>query len=187
MKHRSNSQFAFSDRRLLISLFFALLSVSLALVGLGAISKGTGGTKESTSSPQTAAATANARPNSKNVTPRDNPHRYLDEKGNRANGIKPGSTLGAKHRGERPLGDGAWVSLGPPGGDVFDVAASTLDANIVLAGLAPGGSFGGTLYRSSDGGNTWLEVPALDGISVFDIPVKSSAILFARRGGCTAG
>jgi photosystem II stability/assembly factor-like uncharacterized protein len=169
MKHRSNSQFAFSKRRLLISLFFALLSVSLALVGLGAISKGTGGTKESTSSPQTAAATANARPNSKNVTPRDNPHRYLDEKGNRANGIKPGSTLGAKHRSERPLGDGAWVSLGPPGGDVFDVAASTLDANIVLAGLAPGGSFGGTLYRSSDGGNTWLEVPALDGISVFDI------------------
>jgi len=169
MKHRSNSQFAFSNRRLLISLFFALLSVSLALVGLGAISKGTGGTKESTSSPQTAAATADPRPNSKNVTPRDNPHRYLDEKGNRANGIKPGSTLGAKHRGERPLGDGAWVSLGPPGGDVFDVAASTLDANIVLAGLAPGGSFGGTLYRSSDGGNTWLEVPALDGISVFDI------------------
>ena len=169
MKHRSNSQFAFSNRRLLISLFFALLSVSLALVGLGAISKGTGGTKESTSSPQTAAVTADPRPNSKNVTPRDNPHRYLDEKGNRANGIKPGSTLGAKHRSEKPLGDGAWVSLGPPGGDVFDVAASTLDANIVLAGLAPGGSFGGTLYRSSDGGNTWLEVPALDGISVFDI------------------
>jgi len=169
MKHRSNSQFAFSNRCLLISLFSASLSVSLALVGLGAISKGTGGTKESTSSPQTAAATADPRPNSKNVTPRDNPHRYLDEKGNRANGIKPGSTLGAKHRGERPLGDGAWVSLGPPGGDVFDVAASTLDANIVLAGLAPGGSFGGTLYRSSDGGNTWLEVPALDGISVFDI------------------
>ena len=44
-----------------------------------------------------------------------------------------------------------------------------IDANIVLAGLAPGGSFGGTLYRSSDGGNTWSEVPALDGISVFDI------------------
>src|SRR5438034_4322953 len=26
-----------------------------------------------------------------------------------------------------------------------------------------------TLYRSSDGGNTWSEVPALDGTSVFDI------------------
>ena len=169
MKHRSNSQFAFSNRRLLIGLFFILLSVPLALVGLGAISKGTGDTKESTSSPQTAAATANAQPHSKNPTPRDNPHRYLDEKGNRATGIKFGSTVPAKHRGERPIGDGAWVSLGPPGGDVFDVAASTVDANIALAGLAPGGSFGGTLYRSSDGGNTWSEVPALDGISVFDI------------------
>ena len=52
---------------------------------------------------------------------------------------------------------------------MFDVATSTVDANIVLAGLAPGGSFGGTLYRSSDGGNTWSEVSALDGTSVFDI------------------
>ena len=59
----------------------------------------------------------------------------------------------------RPAGSGDWISLGPPGGDVFDAAASTVDANIVLAGLAPGGSFGGTLYRSSDGGNTWSEVP----------------------------
>src|SRR4029077_2720215 len=137
MKYGSNSEFAFSNRRLLIGLFFVLLSVSLALVGLGAISKGTSDTKESMSSPQTAAATANAQPNSKNATPSDNPHRYLDEKGNRANGIKPGPPVPAKHQGKRPAGSGAWVSLGPPGGDVFDVAASTLDANIVLAGLAP--------------------------------------------------
>ena len=169
MKYVSNTQFAFSNRRLLISLFFALLSVSLALIGLGAISKGTGDTKQSMSSPQTATATANSQPHSKNATPRDNPHRYLDEKGNRANGIKPRPAVRAKHQGERPGGSEAWVSLGPPGGDVFDVAASTLDANIVLAGLAPGGSFGGTLYRSSDGGNTWSEVPVLDGTSVFDI------------------
>ena len=169
MKYISKSQFFFSNRRLLISLFFALLSVSLALVGLGAISKGNGDTKQSMSSPQTAAASANAQPNSKNATPRDNPYRYLDEKGNRANGIKSGPAVPAKHQGKRPTGTGAWVSLGPPGGDVFDVAASTVDANIVLAGLAPGGSFGGTLYRSSDGGNTWSEVPTLDGTSVFDI------------------
>src|SRR5882762_10135537 len=84
MKYRSNSQFAFSNRRLLISLFFALLSVSLALVGLGAISKGNGDTKQSMSSQQTAATTANAQLNSRNATPRDNPHRYLDENGNRA-------------------------------------------------------------------------------------------------------
>src|SRR6266576_3801759 len=138
MKYISKSQFAFSNRRLLISLFFALLSVSLALVGLGAISKGNGDTKQSMSSPQTAAAsTASAQPNSKNATPRDNPYRYLDQKGNRANGIEPGPAVLAKHQGKRPAGSGAWASLGPPGGDVFDVAGSTLDTNIVLAGLAP--------------------------------------------------
>src|SRR5215469_916252 len=168
MNYISNSQSAFSNRRLLISVFFALLGVFLALAGFGAISKGTGDTKRSMSSPQTA-ATAKAQPNSKNATPRDNPHRYLDDKGNRARGVTSGPAVPVKHQGKTPAGSGAWVSLGPPGGDVFDVAASTIDANIVLAGIAPGGSFGGTLYRSTDGGNTWLEVPALDGISVFDI------------------
>src|SRR5438876_5773791 len=118
---------------------------------------------------QIATATPNPQPHAKGAALRDNPRRYLDEKGNRASGIKPGTAVGTKYRGERPVGASAWTSLGPPGGDVFDVAASTVDANIVLAGLAPGGSFGGTLYRSSDGGNTWSEVPALDGTSVFDI------------------
>src|SRR6266480_4722599 len=169
MKYISKSQFAFSNPRPLIGLFFVLLSVSFALIGLGAISKGFGDMTRPTGSLQTSAATANAQPHSKNATPRNNPHRYLDEKGNRANGIKPGRAVPARHQGERPAGNGAWVSLGPPGGDAFDVAASTVDANIVLAGLAPGGSLGGTLYRSSDGGNTWSQVPALDGISVFDI------------------
>ena len=32
-----------------------------------------------------------------------------------------------------------------------------------------GWGFGGTLYRSSDNGNTWSDVPALNGTSVFDI------------------
>src|SRR5437762_7193678 len=104
MKYISNSQLAFSNRRLLISLFFALLSVSLALIGLGAISKGNGYTKQSMSSPQTAVASVNAQPSSKNATLRDNPYRYLDEKGNRANGIKPGPALSAKHQGKRPAG-----------------------------------------------------------------------------------
>src|SRR4030095_10224174 len=169
MKFISKSQFAFSNRRLLISLFFALLSVSLAFVGLGAISKGSGDTKQSMSSPQTgAASTASDQPNSKNATPRDNTQRYLDQEGHRASAFKPAPAVRAKHQG-RPAGVAAWVSLGPPGGDVLDVGASPVDASIVLAGLAPGGRCGGTLYRSSDGGNTWSEVPALDGTSVFDI------------------
>ena len=169
MKRPSNSQCAFSNHRLLIGLAFVLLSAFLALVGSGAISKGSGETKRATNSPQTGVAAANTEQQSKDIARRDDPQRYLDEKGNRASGIKPGAALRIKHRGERPVGSAAWVLLGPPGGDVFDAAVSTLDANIALAGLAPGGSFGGTLYRSSDGGNTWSEVQALDGTSVFDI------------------
>ena len=72
-------------------------------------------------------------------------------------------------RAIRPTGNGNWFSLGPPGGDVFDAAVSTADPSVVLAGIAPDGSFGGTLYRSSDDGDTWSEVLALRGTSVFDI------------------
>ncbi|MBX6325777.1 MAG: hypothetical protein IRY93_07050 [Chthoniobacterales bacterium] len=46
---------------------------------------------------------------------------------------------------------------------------STTNPAIVLAGIAPGGGFGGSLYRSTDTGNTWSEVSALTGISVFDV------------------
>jgi photosystem II stability/assembly factor-like uncharacterized protein len=169
MKHKSNSQRSFSNPRLLIGLFFVLPSAFLVLVGFGAISKGSAETKGSSGSLRTVAATANAGSPSNDLVLRDNPHRYLDEKGNRANGMKPGAVLGGRHRGERVTGGGVWTSLGPPGGDIFDVAVSTVDANIVLAGLAPGGSFGGTLYRSTDDGATWSEVPALDNTSVFDI------------------
>src|SRR5438445_6796949 len=169
MKRKYNSQYAFSNLRLLIGLFVVSLSASLTLVGSGTISNGFGDHKESMGSRQIATATPNPQPHAKGAALRNNPRRYLDEKGNRASGTKPGTAVGTKYRGERPVGASAWTSLGPPGGDVFDVAASTVDADIVLAGLAPGGSFGGTLYRSSDGGNTWSEVPALDGVSVFDI------------------
>src|SRR5206468_2630905 len=169
MKCKTSSQYVFSNLRLLIGLFVVSLSASLTLVGSGAISNGFGDTKESMGSRQIAMATPNPQPHAKGAALRDNPRRYLDEKGNRASGTKPGTAVGTKYRGERPVGASAWTSLGPPGGDVFDVAASTVDANIVLAGLAPGGSFGGTLYRSSDGGSTWSELPALGGTSVFDI------------------
>lgn len=94
----------------------------------------------------------------------------LDEHGYRPNGITFAGSEGGKSRGTRVDGPaGAWSSLGPPGGDVADVAVSTVDPNIVLAGIAPDSSFNGALYRSSDGGNTWSEVPTLAGISVYDI------------------
>jgi photosystem II stability/assembly factor-like uncharacterized protein len=167
MKHTSSC--AFSSPRLLIGLFSVSISVFLALVGSSAISKGSRETKESTGSQPLAAPTANSGSYSKNVALRDNFHRFVDDNGNYANGVERGPAIGAKRHSERPAGNSAWVSLGPPGGDVFDAGVSTIDSSIALAGVAPDGSFGGTLYRSSDGGNTWSEVPPFDGTSVFDI------------------
>jgi len=63
----------------------------------------------------------------------------------------------------------AWQPLGLWGGDVEDIAVYPLQTQVVLAGVAPGGGTGGTLYRSTDGGTTWTEVAALHGNSVFDI------------------
>ena len=166
MKLQSDSKCSFSKPRFLIRLSFVLLSSFLALVGFGAISREHGNTKGSTLQTD---ATANVRRHATEVLGTDNSKVYLDEKGNRPSGIKPGAGVRVSGRGDRFVGGGAWTSLGPPGGDVSDVAASTVDANIVLAGLAPGGSFGGTLYRSGDGGNTWSKVSALNGTSVFDI------------------
>ena len=178
MKHKSVYQCAFSNPRLLIGFFSVLLSGFLAFVGSGAISHGTGNTRRSTDSSQPAATNTNTRTHAKDAAFGDSADRYLDAKGNRANSPRLGTGLGTKHGGKRPLGDSAWVSLGPPGGDVFDAAVSTVDSNIALAGLAPGGSFGGTLYRSSDGGNAWSEVPALDSTSVFDIEFASDGTAY---------
>ena len=81
-------------------------------------------------------------------------------------------------RAIRPAGTGNWSSLGPPGGDVFDAAASTTDPSIALAGIAPDGSFGGTLYRSTDAGNTWSQVLPLNGTSVFDIEFEADGTAY---------
>src|SRR4051812_30791057 len=176
MKPKSNC--LFFHTRLLIYLLFVLLSVSVALVGFGAISKAFRGTGESTGLPRTTEATGNAQPHAKDVTLTNDVLRYLDTRGNRAGAIRLKAGPAAKHRAKRPAGAGAWSSLGPPGGDVFDAAVSTADSSIALAGIAPDGSFGGTLYRSSDEGNTWSEVQPLDGISVFDIEFASDGTAF---------
>ena len=164
MKKESSSLSAFFNVRISISLLVVLLGAFLALIGFGALSNGTANGKGSS---HAVANTAGAGQSQQ--SPVSDRSRSFDQHGNRA------SSMGLAHRQTgnyalaRITGEGAWSSLGPPGGDVFDAAVSTTDPEIVLAGLAPDGSIGGTLYRSSDGGNTWSEVSALDGTSVFDI------------------
>jgi photosystem II stability/assembly factor-like uncharacterized protein len=176
MKSKFSSQSSFSNPRLLLGLFVVLLGAFLAIISLAGNSTTSGETNGFTTRPETTAIGANTRPSSQGLA--NNFNRALDDKGNRPNASKFGSSVGVKRHGHLPAGGGAWGSLGPPGGDVFDAAASTVDAKIALAGLAPGGSFGGTLYRSTDTGNTWSEVSALSGISVFDIEFAPDGIVY---------
>jgi photosystem II stability/assembly factor-like uncharacterized protein len=155
----------YSKSRVLLGFLLVLLSACLLLIGFGGISKAFARVGSARALPSNHGALSTKS----DVAPNTGPAHRLDEQGNRPRGMLFVPMPLRNTRAFRPAGNGAWSSLGPPGGDVFDVAASTVDANIVLAGLAPGGSTGGTLYRSSDGGNTWSEVPALDSTSVFDI------------------
>src|SRR5438552_579308 len=164
MKNESNSRSAFFNLRISISLLVLLPGAFLALISLDAISNGT--LKEK-GSPPSEGTIADKRHSQQD--PANSPRRNFDQHGNRASTVELVHRHAAKHRQAKTVGGGAWSSLGPPGGDVFDAAVSTTNPDIVLAGLAPDGSVGGTLYRSSDGGNTWSEVSALDGTSVFDI------------------
>jgi len=70
-----------------------------------------------------------------------------------------------------------WHALGPFGGDVDAVAASPTTSGLVLAGLAPT-TGSGTLYRSTDGGDTWSEVASLSGLSVYDIEFASDGTAY---------
>jgi len=81
----------------------------------------------------------------------------------------------ARPRGGTPAD---WHSLGPYGGDVTDVAASPSTAGLVLAGIAPGGGGGGTLYRSNDDAAHWAVVPELAGHSIYDIEFGSGASVY---------
>jgi hypothetical protein len=146
--------------RVLIGLFVFLGGVFLALFATANPSKSGGrgfgafsiASAEGEGSSKAAASTADIRPSQTNLAFTYDATRHLDEHGHRPSGIRLARAGAGKGRRAAIAGPGAWFSLGPPGGDVFDAAASTGDPDIVLAGVAPGGSFGGTLYRSSDGG-----------------------------------
>src|SRR4051794_28241252 len=151
MKKIPNSNRICSNSRLLLGFLVMLLGGGVLLPGLTATSKTFAAR---IGSPQ-------ARPSSHALSSKNYPvinsgaARRLDDQGNRpaTEGFVPLHLQ--EPRPARPAGNGAWFSLGPPGGDVFDAAVSTVAPSIALAGIAPDGSSGGTLYRSSDGGDTW--------------------------------
>lgn len=62
-----------------------------------------------------------------------------------------------------------WRALGPFGGDVQDVSISPVNSSVMLAGVAPGGSSYGWLFRSADNGVSWARVPSIGQLSVYDI------------------
>lgn len=71
-----------------------------------------------------------------------------------------------------------WQALGPFGGDIDDVQASPIDANIVLAGLAPASGSGGGMYRSTDAGASWTAVASLT-LPVYDIAFAPDGTAYA--------
>jgi photosystem II stability/assembly factor-like uncharacterized protein len=174
MKRKSGSQSAFFNLRILTALLAFLAGIFLALfatanpprLGFAAFSNAA---TEGKGPPKTTASTADARTLRGDLAFRYGPRRHLDEHAYRPSDITFAHFGSRKNRGASVAGNGAWSLLGPPGGDVADVAVSTVDPNIVLAGIAPDSSFGGALYRSADGGTTWSEVPALAGTAVYDI------------------
>lgn len=99
----------------------------------------------------------------------------VDLQGQRAPMLRPAlAPLPAPHGSPTA----AWSALGPPGADVSVVAASPANPDLVLAGVAPNGSWGGSLYRSVDDGAHWAQVTALAGKSVFDIAFSASGQVF---------
>ncbi|MCC5786713.1 MAG: hypothetical protein JJU33_08445, partial [Phycisphaerales bacterium] len=104
-------------------------------------------------------------------------HVQEDDRGNRA--IAHTATGDASDPGTGPgVRSGVWEALGPFGGDVMDVAASPTAPGVVLAGVAPSGSTGGTLYRSTDGGATWSQVSAIGNTSVYEIAFASNGRVY---------
>lgn len=166
MKRKSGSQSAFFSLRVLTALPVFLAGISLALFAT-ANPPGSGFAAFSN-------AAADARTSRGDLAFQYDPTRYLDQHGYRPNGTTSARPGSGKSRSAKVAGNGAWSPLGPSGGDVADVAVSTVDPNIVLAGVAPDGSTDGALYRSGDGGNTWSEVPALAGTPVYDIEFAAS-------------
>lgn len=75
-----------------------------------------------------------------------------------------------------PSADAAWQPIGPLGGDVEAIAISPINPDLVLVGTAP--TVGaGNLYRSVDGGATWIQV--ISGVNVYSIVYAGDGTAYA--------
>lgn len=117
----------YSKSRVLLGFLLVLLSACVLLIGFGGISKAFAARVGS----------ARALPNNhvalstkSDVASNPGPANRLDERGNRPGGISFLPLHQRSTRAIRPAGSGNWFPLGPPGGDVFDASASTVDPNI---------------------------------------------------------
>jgi hypothetical protein len=131
MKSASSSGRFYSNSRLLFALLVVLLTGCVLLIGLGAISR----TLAARIGSLQAVSTASALSYNYGASNSD-PARRLNERGNRLGGLSFLPVHPRNTRALRPAGNGDWFSLGPPGGDVFNAAASTADPGIALAGIA---------------------------------------------------
>jgi hypothetical protein len=104
----------------------------------------------------------------------------MDEHGVRALSAVANVHAGGE-QGEGGVASGipSWSALGPFGGDVQDVARSPVDSNLMLAGVAPAGSSGGAMFRSTDGGAAWVVVSGFSSTSVYDVEFAPDGTVYA--------
>jgi|GEM_PF-6979704 len=71
-----------------------------------------------------------------------------------------------------------WQLRGPLGGDAVATAVSPLDSSLVLSALATDTYHGG-LFRSSDGGATWVELPEFVERPVLSVAIGTNGTMYA--------
>src|SRR5690242_13544346 len=126
MKNTSTSNRSHSSSRLFVAFLAALLGSCALLVVLGAMSKTFAARIGAPHTLPIRSGTSFENHLARN----DDFGRRMDNQGNRAAGPSAVQSRGRGVRVLRPAGSGNWSSLGPPGGDVSDVAVSTVDSNI---------------------------------------------------------
>jgi cysteine-rich repeat protein len=106
--------------------------------------------------------------------------------GNLVNGDGCSSTCQIEEAGGSQIA-GQWVSHGPEGGTSVAIVIDPVNPNIVYAGTGMGSDYGGGVFKSTDGGTTWMG--ASTGLTAFRInalainPVNRSVLYAGTESG----